>query len=114
MKYDVRMFMLRLGIALIDRALTGYSIGKLGAETEIICRRLKKEMPELKPFQDNPKLMGVLMDSRNTIEELAAKLSEGDWDHMSTAINLLDQLAQNQVLVVEKQEYDQLAKQLDG
>lgn len=112
MENTVRYFLLRLGTALTQTALTGISTGKLGAEADAMCRRLNVGIPQLRAFQSNPVAMQAILQTEASIQRLAEKLAEGDWEKMSTMLNLLDQVTEGQVLVVEKERYDELETQL--
>ena len=112
MENTVRYFLLRLGTALTQTALTGISTGKLGADADGMCRRLNVGIPQLRAFQSNPVAMQAILQTEASIQRLAEKLAEGDWEMMSTMLNLLDQVTEGQVLVVEKERYDELETQL--
>jgi hypothetical protein len=114
MQTDVRYFLLRLSTALMRRGLSGISAGDLGKKAEELCRYVNVGIPKLRAFQGSAEAQKAILQTTDSIEALAAKLSEGDWEKLSTMLNLLDQVTAGQVLVVEKQQYDQLERQYEA
>lgn len=107
MNIQVRYFLLELTLLIQQRCLQGATFGITGNELAWLAKRIHKEIPETKQFKDE-KSLSVLLESRDMIVELADKLASGEWADLCTVINLLEQVKDGQVLIVEKQQYDEL------
>ena len=62
----------------------------------------------MRAFKGNENMGKTVMQTQGAIERMAEKLCEGDWENLSIILNLMEQVTDGQVLVVEKEQYDQL------
>jgi hypothetical protein len=112
MNIQVRYFLLELSLLIQQRCLQGATFGITGNELAWLAKRIHKELPDTKNFKDE-KSLSVLLESRDMMVELATKLADGDWDQLCTVINLLEQVKDGQVLIVEKEQYDELNEKFE-
>ena len=109
MTHEVRYFLMKLSMNMLHKCLQGASFGKGGEEIRRSLYSLNKGLIHLNVFQDK-NVLKALLDSENTIKELADKLADGDWEQLCLVINLISEVTAGNVLVVEKQEYDDLVE----
>ena len=107
MNIQVRYFLLELTLLIQQRCLQGATSGRLPNNLNYLAAQIHNELPGTKQFKDQ-KSLSVLLESRDMIVELADKLASGEWEDLCTVINLLEQVKDGQVLIVEKEQYDQL------
>jgi hypothetical protein len=113
MNTQVRYFTMKLALKMLQRCLADASFGKEGEIIQSVIRTLDLNLEQMKAFQNQSLLAGVLQ-CRDTIIELGEKLTEGDWEQLSVVMNLLSEVTAGNVLIVEKEEYQELEKQLDN
>jgi hypothetical protein len=104
---------MKLALKMLQRCLADASFGKEGEMIQSVIRTLDTNLEQMKAFQNQSLLAGVLQ-CRDTIIELGEKLTEGDWEQLSVVMNLLSEVTAGNVLIVEKEEYQELEKQLDN
>jgi hypothetical protein len=109
MTHEVRYFMMKLSINMLHKCLQGASFGKVGEDISKNLRIIEKGLSHAKAFE-NKKLLVAVMDSQETISELAEKLADGDWEQLCLVINLIGEVTAGNVLVVEKEQYDGLVE----
>jgi hypothetical protein len=112
MNIQVRYFLLELTLLIQQRCLQGATSGSLPNNLNYLAERIHKELPGTKQFKDQ-KSLSVLLQSRDIMVELADKLASGEWEDLCTVINLLEQVKDGQVLIVEKEQYDQLEQKFE-
>lgn len=108
MNIQVRYFLLKLGTSLVNHCLQGASFGKQSDEIRNQMRLLNNNIPAMRAFKGNENMSKTVMQTQGAIERMAEKLCEGDWENLSIILNLMEQVTDGQVLVVEKEQYDQL------
>jgi hypothetical protein len=113
MNIQVRYFCLQLSLLIQQRCLQGESFGTFGNEMAEHTRKISSRITGLKQFQ-NKQALSVLLDSRDMLITMAEKLASGDWTQLSTVINLLHEVTAGNVLIVEKEQYDQLNAQYEN
>jgi hypothetical protein len=113
MNTQVRYFTMKLALKMLQRCLADASFGKEGEMIQSVIRTLDTNLEQMKAFQNQSLLAGVLQ-CRDTIIELGEKLTEGDWEQLSVVMNLLSEVTAGNVLIVEKEEFQELEKQLDN
>ena len=109
MTTEVRYFTMKLAINILHRCLADASFGKGGKEIRANLYAINKALQHMKAFQ-NKDVLKALIDSQQTIEQLADKLADGDWEHLCLVMNLLSEVTAGNVLVVEKEQYDELVE----
>jgi hypothetical protein len=112
MNIQVRYFLLELTLLIQQRCLQGAATGFVGNNLSYMAERIHKELPQTRQFKDQ-KSLSVLLESRDMMVELAEKLASGEWEDLCTVINLLEQVKDGQVLIVEKEQYDQLEQKFE-
>jgi hypothetical protein len=114
MNIQVRFFLMKLGTSLINQCLQGASFGKQSDEIRGQLRLLNNNIPAMRAFKENSIMTKTVMQTQHAIERMAEKLCEGDWDNLSIILNLMEQVTDGQVLVVEKEQYDQLEQKFES
>ena len=109
MTTEVRYFTMKLAINIIQKCLAGSSFGTVGTDISDKLYFLNRGLANVKAFQDK-NVLKALMDCQNTIEKLAEKLADGDWEQLCLVINLIGEVTAGNVLVVEKEQYDGLVE----
>jgi hypothetical protein len=109
MTHEVRYFLTKLSMNMLHKCLQGASFGKGGEEIRRSLYNLNRGLLHVNAFQDKS-VLKALIDSEQTIVELAEKLAEGEWEHLCLVINLISEVTAGNVLVVEKEQYDGLVQ----
>jgi phage shock protein A len=104
---------MKLGTSLINQCLQGASFGKQADEIRGQMRLLNNNIPAMRAFKENAIMTKTVMQTQEAIERMAQKLAESDWENLSIILNLMEQVTDGQVLVVEKEEYDQLEQKFE-
>jgi enolase len=110
MTTEVRFFAMKLALNILHKCLADASFGKGGEEIRKNLYAINRGLAHVKAFQDK-KVLQALLHSQDTIMQLADKLAENDWEYFSLVMNLLGEVTAGNVLVVEKEQYDELLEQ---
>jgi hypothetical protein len=100
---------MKLAINILQKCLAGSSFGKVGDDLSGKLYFINRGLANVKAFQDK-NVLKALMDCQDTIEKLAEKLADGDWEQLCLVINLIGEVTAGNVLVVEKEQYDGLVE----
>jgi hypothetical protein len=112
MQSEVRFFLMKLSTSILNECLKGCNLGKHTDTIRQDIRLINQVLPEMRHFSQDPRIVSIVLQYTESFKKLGEKLVESDWENMSLLLNLIDQIKDGQVLVVEKEQFDQLERQL--